>query len=222
MTGHEVHVLENVIQGLPFLLQGALITLGFAVAAMVLSLPLGVLVALARLSGITPLRQVATTYVSFIRGTPLLVQIFVIYYGLPSVGVALDPITSGVIALTVNSAAYISETARAAIGAVGRGQWEASYALGLSRMQAFRDVVLPQALRIALPSLGNSFISLIKDTSLLAVITVTELLRTAQLIVARTFEPFGPYLAVALMYWALSSIFALLQHRLERRLSRGG
>ncbi|HWG83849.1 MAG TPA: amino acid ABC transporter permease, partial [Deinococcales bacterium] len=165
-------MLENVIQGLPFLLQGAVITLGFALAAMLLGLPLGLLVALARLSRVRPLSAVARTYVSFVRGTPLLVQIFVVYYGLPSAGITLDPITSGVLALTLNVAAYLSETVRASIAAIARGQWEASYSLGLNPFLTLREVVLPQAFRIALPSIGNSFIGLIKDTSLVSVITV--------------------------------------------------
>jgi cystine transport system permease protein len=215
-------MLENVLLGLPALLQGALITLGFAVGAMLLGLPLGFLVALARLSRVMPLQRLALAYVSFIRGTPLLVQIFVVYYGLPSLGITLDPVTSGLFALTLNVAAYLSETVRASIAAIPRGQWEAATSLGLNRTFTLREVILPQALRIALPSIGNSFIGLIKDTSLVSVITVTELLRSSQLIVARTFEPFGPYLAAALIYWLLSSVFAALQHRLEARLERAG
>lgn len=214
-------MLQNVVSVLPFLWQGALITVGFALAAMLLGLPLGFAVALARRAPFRPLQWLAAVYVSFMRGTPLLVQIFVIYYGLPSFGITLDPVSGGIIALSLNVAAYVSETIRAAIGAVGLGQAEAARALGLAPGQTMRFVVLPQALRIALPSLGNSFIGLVKDTSLVSVITVTELLRSAQLVVARTFEPFGPYLAAALVYWLISSVLSVVQTRLERRLGQG-
>ncbi|MEF2276881.1 amino acid ABC transporter permease [Deinococcus sp. YIM 134068] len=214
-------ILQSALQALPVLVQGAGITLAFALAAMVLGLPLGFAVALARLSRVGPLRALTGLYVSFIRGTPLLVQIFVIYYGLPSFGVTLSPVVGGVLALTLNAGAYLSETIRAAILSVGRGQREAAYSLGLTPSQTMRLIVLPQALRVAAPSLGNSLIGLVKDTSLVSVITVVELLRSAQLVIARTFEPFGPYLMAALLYWAISAVLEVVQRRVERRLSRG-
>jgi len=189
---------------------------------MLLGLPLGLIVALLRLYAPNPVRAIAALYVSFIRGTPLLVQIFVIYYGLPSFGVVLSPVQGGVLALTLNAGAYLSETIRAAIESVPKGQHEAAFSLGLTRLQALRYVVVPQAVRVALPSLGNSLIGLVKDTSLVSVITVVELLRSAQLVIARTFEPFGPYLAAALVYWLISSLLELAQRRLERRLARSG
>ncbi|EYB69670.1 amino acid ABC transporter permease [Deinococcus phoenicis] len=215
-------ILQSAWAALPTLLRAAPITLGYALAAMLLGLPLALLVALARLSGIAFLRWLSGVYVSFIRGTPLLVQIFVVYYGLPSFGVTLSPLVGGVLALTLNAAAYLSETMRAAILSVPRGQWEAALSLGLTRRQTLRLVVLPQAARVALPSLGNTLIGLVKDTSLVSVITVVELLRSAQLVIARTFEPFGPYLAAALIYWVLSSLLELVQRRLETRLARQG
>nr|WP_043817151.1 amino acid ABC transporter permease [Deinococcus maricopensis] len=210
------------IDALPVLLTGARITVLYAVGAMLLGLPLAFLVALGRSAPWPPVRWLLDLYVSFIRGTPLLVQIFVLYYGLPGLGVTLDPVTSGVAALSLNVAAYMSVTIRASLDAVGRGQREAARSLGLSSSQTMRFVVLPQALRIGLPSLMNSLIGLIKDTSLVSVITVTELLRSAQLVIARTFEPFGPYLAAALIYWLISSLLGLVQSRLERRLHRPG
>ncbi|GGR03604.1 amino acid ABC transporter permease [Deinococcus ruber] len=215
-------ILRSAWEALPTLLAATPLTLGFALAAMVLGLPLGLTVALLRLFAPPPLRQVAALYVSFIRGTPLLVQIFVVYYGLPSLGLTLTPIQGGVLALTLNTAAYLSETIRAAIQSVAVGQREAAYSLGLSRAQTMTLVILPQAARVALPSLGNSLIGLVKDTSLVSVITVVELLRSAQLVIARTFEPFGPYLAAALIYWAISSLLELVQRRLEKRLTPGG
>lgn len=214
-------ILQSAWASLPTLLIGTRLTIGFALAAMVLGLPLGLTVALLRLYASGPVRWLATLYVSFIRGTPLLVQIFVVYYGLPSFGITLSPVVGGVLALTLNAAAYLSETIRAAILSIPKGQHEAAYSVGLSRLETMRLIVLPQAARVALPSLGNSLIGLVKDTSLVSVITVVELLRSAQLVIARTFEPFGPYLAAALIYWAVSSLLELVQRRLEVRLSRG-
>lgn len=215
-------ILQSAWASVPALLVGARLTIGFALAAMVLGLPLGLAVTLLRLYAPGPVRWLAGLYVSFIRGTPLLVQIFVIYYGLPSFGIVLDPVVGGVLALTLNAAAYLSETIRAAILSIPRGQHEAAYSVGLSKAETMRLIILPQAARVALPSLGNSLIGLVKDTSLVSVITVVELLRSAQLVIARTFEPFGPYLAAALIYWAISSALEVVQRRLERRFARGG
>ncbi|QFP75744.1 amino acid ABC transporter permease [Deinococcus sp. AJ005] len=215
-------ILQSAWASVPALLVGARLTIGFALAAMVLGLPLGLAVTLLRLYAPGPVRWLAGLYVSFIRGTPLLVQIFVIYYGLPSFGIILDPVVGGVLALTLNAAAYLSETIRAAILSIPRGQHEAAYSVGLSKAETMRLIILPQAARVALPSLGNSLIGLVKDTSLVSVITVVELLRSAQLVIARTFEPFGPYLAAAMIYWALSSALEVVQRRLEQRFARGG
>ncbi|PNY80935.1 amino acid ABC transporter permease [Deinococcus koreensis] len=215
-------VLQSAVQALPTLLAATPVTLGYALAAMLLGLPLGFLVALSRLSRFAGLRGASSLFVSFIRGTPLLVQIFVIYYGLPSLGITLNPVAGGIIALTLNAAAYLSETIRAAILSIPRGQREAATSLGLNPSQTMRLVVLPQAARVALPSLSNTLIGLVKDTSLVSVITVVELLRSAQLVIARTFEPFGPYLAAALIYWAISSLLEVVQRVLERRFARGG
>ncbi|MFC4640058.1 amino acid ABC transporter permease [Deinococcus hohokamensis] len=214
-------ILQSALQALPTLLGATPVTLGFALAAMLLGLPLGFGVALARLSHVGLLRGLSSLFVSFMRGTPLLVQIFVIYYGLPSLGVTLNPVAGGIIALTLNAAAYLSETIRAAILSIPKGQREAATSLGLNPSQTMRLIVLPQAARVALPSMSNTLIGLVKDTSLVSVITVVELLRSAQLVIARTFEPFGPYLAAALIYWAISSLLELVQRALERRFSRG-
>lgn len=215
-------ILQSAWEALPTLLRAAPITLGYALAAMLLGLPLALLVALARLARFPALRGVSGVYVSFMRGTPLLVQIFMLYYGLPAFGINVSPLLGGVLALTLNAAAYLSETIRASILSVPRGQREAALSLGLTERQTLRLIVLPQAARVALPSLGNTLIGLVKDTSLVSVITVVELLRSAQLVIARTFEPFGPYLAAALIYWLISSLLALVQRRLEARLARQG
>ncbi|CAG2143064.1 amino acid ABC transporter permease [Cupriavidus plantarum] len=214
--------LTLVADSLPILLQGALLTLKFAVLSMVFGLVIGVVVALMGISHSRALNAVSRTYVSIMRGTPLLVQIFVVYYGLPGVGIALEPTPAGVLTLSLNVGAYLSESMRGAILGISRGQWMAAYSLGLTPAQTLRYVVGPQALRLAVPSLSNSLISLIKDTSLVSVITVTELLRTAQEIIAATYQPLPLYLAVAAIYWVLSTALSFLQRGLERRLSLPG
>lgn len=202
----------------PVLVQGALYTLGFAAASMVLGLALGFVVALLRVARVPLLAPLAALYVSAIRGTPLLVQIFVIYYGLPSVGIEFSPVSAGVLALTLNVAAYLSESLRGGIAGVDRGQWDAGLSLGLTWWQTMRLIVAPQALRVAVPSLSNSLISLIKDTSLVSVITVTELMLATKELIAQTFQPLPLYLAAAAIYWLLSAMFERVQKRVENRL----
>ncbi|VVE86013.1 ABC transporter permease [Pandoraea sputorum] len=146
-------------------------------------------------------------------------QIFVIYYGLPGVGISLEPTAAGVLTLSLNVGAYLSESMRGALEGMPRGQWLAAYSLGLSYWQTLRYIIGPQALRIAVPSLGNSLISLIKDTSLVSVITVTELLRSAQEVIASTYQPLPLYLACAAIYWVLSTGLSALQRRIEKRLA---
>lgn len=204
---------------MPVLLQGTVLTIKFAVMSMVFGLAIGVIVAIMGIGKIRVLRGIARAYVSVMRGTPLLVQIFVIYYGLPSIGIALDPTPAGVLTLSLNVGAYLSESMRGALEGMPRGQWLAAYSLGLSYWQTLRYVIAPQALRIAVPSLGNSLISLIKDTSLVSVITVTELLRSAQEVIASTYQPLPLYLACAAIYWVLSTGLSALQRRIEKRLA---
>lgn len=212
--------LQLIAQSAPFLLKGAVYTIELALGGMIFGLVLGFLLALMRLSASRPLAWVARVYVSFIRGTPLLVQLFLIYYGLAQFGLRFDPIPAALLGFSINMAAYTSEILRGAIASIDRGQWEAAYSIGMSPVQAMRRVVLPQAARVALPPLGNSFISLIKDTSLAATIQVPELFRQAQLITARTFQVFTMYLAAAFIYWVLSTVLAGLQTRLELRATR--
>lgn len=214
--------LALVMDSLPVLLQGALLTLKFAVLSMVFGLLIGIVVALMGIGHQPILKAIARVYVSIMRGTPLLVQIFVVYYGLPGIGIALEPTPAGVLTLSLNVGAYLSESMRGAILGVPRGQWLAAYSLGMAPLQTLRYVVGPQALRLAVPSLSNSLISLIKDTSLVSVITVTELLRTSQEIIAATYQPLPLYLAAAAIYWILSTALSALQHVLERRLALPG
>jgi cystine transport system permease protein len=181
---------------------------------------LGFLLAVARIVPWRPIHWPAAIYVSLMRGTPLLVQIFVVYYGLPSVGIEFSPLMAGVLTLSLNAGAYLSESLRGAILGVSKGQWGASYSLGMSYPQTLAFVVVPQAIRIAVPSMSNTLISLIKDTSLVSVITVTELMLSTKEIIAITFRPLPLYIAAAMVYWFLSICFEALQHRLERRLAR--
>jgi len=211
---------DLMMKSAPFLLKGAGYTVELSLGGMIFGLSLGFVIALMRLSSRRVLQMVARTYVSFIRGTPLLVQLFVIYYGLAQFGLRLDPIPSALIGLSLNVAGYTGEILRAAIASIDKGQWEASRALGLSWSQTMRLVILPQAMRVALPPLGNSFISLVKDTSLAATIQVPELFRQAQLITARTFQIFTMYLTAAILYWLISTALNWAQLRMERRFSR--
>jgi cystine transport system permease protein len=212
--------LQLLLDSLPFLLKGAIWTVALSLGGMFFGLLLGFGLALLRRSSSLLLRSLARLYISFFRGTPLLVQLFVIYYGLPELGLQLDPLPAALIGFSLNMAAYTAEIIRSAIGAIDRGQWEAAASIGMTPLQTLRRAILPQALRIALPPLGNSFISLVKDTSLAATIQVPELFRQAQLITARTFEIFSLYLAAALLYWILASLLSTLQNRLERHYGR--
>jgi L-cystine transport system permease protein len=206
----------------PLLWAGLIFTVPLTLLSFALGLALGLATAIARLFGPKPVAGLARFYVWVIRGTPLLVQLFVIFYGLPSVGILLSAFPAALIGFTLNIGAYTSEIIRAVISSVPRGQWEAAYSIGMNWNQAMRRTILPQATRVAVPPLSNTFISLVKDTSLAAAITVPELFQTAQRIVATTYEPLILYIEAALIYLAMSSVLSLLQARLERRFARYG
>lgn len=215
--------LQLMLNSLPTLLWAALIfTAPLTLLSFVLGLVVGLATALARLFGPKPLVAVARFYVWIFRGTPLLVQLFLIFYGLPSAGILLDAFTAALIGFTLNVGAYSSEIIRAVIASVPKGQWEAAYSIGMTWSQAMRRTILPQAARIAVPPLSNTFISLVKDTSLAAAITVPEMFQAAQRIVATTYEPLILYIEAALLYLAMSSVLSALQVRLETRLNRYG
>jgi len=204
-------------------LLGALpLTLELAATAILLGAGLALALALARLSGIFLLDWSARLYVFLFRGTPLLVQLFLIFYGLPSIGIVLDAFPAALIGFTLNIGAYSSEIIRAVITSVPKGQWEAAYSIGMTWSQAMRRTILPQAARVAVPPLSNTFISLVKDTSLAAAITVPEMFQAAQRIVATTYEPLILYVQAAILYLAMSSVLSALQVRLEKRLNRYG
>lgn len=221
MTAADLHDLLSLLRdAAPVMLKGAGYTLVFAVAAMLGGLLLGFPAAVMRVAPWAWLRCPAVLYVSAFRGTPLLVQLFVIYYGLPSVGLAFTPVTAGVLALSLNAGAYLSESLRGAILGVAQGQWRASFSLGLSWWQTLRHVILPQGLRIAVPAMSNTLISLIKDTSLVSVITMTELMLVTKELISVTFRPLPLYIFAAVIYWLLSLFFEALQRRAERRFNR--
>jgi cystine transport system permease protein len=203
------------------LVKGALLySLTLAIASFFFGLIIAILTALARISGIKPLVAISRVYVSIIRGTPLLVQLFIIFFGLPSIGVMIDPIPSAIIGFSLSVGAYSSEVVRAAILSIPKGQWEAAYSIGMTYRQALQRIILPQAARVSVPPLSNSFISLVKDTSLAAAILVPEMFRKAQEIVASTYEPLLVYSEAALIYWMICLVLSIIQDRLENRLDR--
>ncbi|MFE0016939.1 ABC transporter permease subunit [Mesorhizobium sp. NPDC059054] len=206
----------------PLLWAGLIFTIPLTLLSFAFGLAVGLGAALLRLFGPWPLSAIVRFYVWIIRGTPLLVQLFLIFYGLPSIGIVLDAFPAALIGFTLNIGAYSSEIIRAVIGSVPKGQWEAAYSIGMTWSQTMRRTILPQAGRVAVPPLSNTFISLVKDTSLAAAITLPELFQSAQRIVAVTYEPLILYVEAALIYLAMSSILSALQVRLEARLSRYG
>lgn len=203
----------------PLLSAGLIFTVPLTLITFVLGILLGLLVALARLYGPTLLVALVRFYVWLIRGTPLLVQLFLIFYGLPSAGIVLDAFTAAVIGFTLNIGAYSSEIIRATLAAIPKGQWEAAYSIGMNWPQVMWRVILPQAARIAVPPLSNTFISLVKDTSLAAAVTVPELFQAAQRLASVTYEPLILYSETALIYLMFSSVLSTLQDRLERKLT---
>ncbi|HEV7875194.1 MAG TPA: amino acid ABC transporter permease [Nocardioides sp.] len=203
------------------LTRGALAgTIPLALASMALGLALALLVALMRLSRVSVVSGIARAYVSVIRGTPLLVQLFVIFYGLPSIGVTIDPWPSAIIAFSANVGGYAAEIIRAAIQSVPKGQWEAAHMIGMSHRLALRRIILPQAARVSVPPLSNTFISLVKDTSLASLILVTEMFREAVQIATFSQEFMTLYVEAAVLYWVICLFLSSGQSVLERRLDR--
>jgi cystine transport system permease protein len=203
------------------LLQGGLTgTIPLALASFAIGLVLALIVALLRLSPNRVLSWVGRAYVSVIRGTPLLVQLFVIFYGMPSVGIRLDPWPSAIIAFSMNVAGYAAEIVRAAILSVPKGQWEAGWTVGMSPARSLRRIILPQAARVSVPPLSNTFISLVKDTSLASLILVTEMFRRAEEIATFSSEFMTIYMEAALIYWMFCTVLAAGQDALEKRLDR--
>ncbi len=201
------------------LLPGLTMTIPLTVISFALALVIAVAAALVQFANIQGLKQIARFYIWVIRGTPLLVQLFVIFYGLPSLGVVIDPFPAAVLVFSINEGAYCAETIRAALESVPSGQMEAGYCAGMSYLQIIRRIVLPQAMRTAFPPLSNSLIGMVKDTSLAANITVTEMFMVTQRIVARTYEPLALYIEVGIIYLIFCTVLTQLQRVGEKKLN---
>jgi cystine transport system permease protein len=204
----------------PLLKAAVTVTIPLTLISFVLGLVVALVVALMRLSPVRAVSGAARAYVSVIRGTPLLLQLFIIFYGLPALGVTFEPFPAAVIAFTLNVGGYAAEVIRSAILAVPKGQWEAASTVGMDYVTTLRRVVLPQATRTAIPPLSNTLISLVKDTSLASTIQVTELLRVAQEAAAPTYQFFAMYSVAAVYYWVICLGLSALQTRLEERQNR--
>ena len=201
------------------LLPGLTRTIPLTAISFSIAMIIAVLTAMAQYARIPVISQIIRFYIWIFRGTPLLVQLFIVFYGLPRVGILLDPFPAAVIVFSLNEGAYDSETVRAALESVPVGQMEAGYCVGMSYLQIMRRIILPQAMRTAFPSLSNSLIAMVKSTSLAANITVTEMFMTTQRIVARTYEPLLLYLEVGLIYLIFSTLLTFLQNWGEKRLN---
>ncbi|MCQ5376205.1 MAG: amino acid ABC transporter permease [Methanomassiliicoccales archaeon] len=209
--------LEIIANNLGFFLKGAILTIEISLSAIALGFALGVPMGLARISRILPVRMLATGYVEALRGTPLLVQIFIVYFGLPSIGIYLDPLVSGILAVGLNSAAYQAEIIRGGIQSVPKGQMEAARSMGMTYGQSMRRVVLPQAMRLIIPPMTNEFIILIKDSSLVSAISVWELTLVAKELNAKYFDPFTIFLFVAAVYFIMTFATSKILRVVEKK-----
>lgn len=209
---------DTVIRNLPLFWQATLITVKITVLAFVFALIIAFTVGVLRSYKIPRLfKLLLAVYVEIFRGTPLLIQLFFIYYGLPSVGIIMDAFSAAVIGLALNGGAYMSESVRASILSVSKGQEEAAFSLGYNKLEAIWHIILPQAIRVAIPPLMNGFSSMLKETSLVSVISITELTRTGNLIYSRTARPFEIYLTLGLFYFVLTFSIVLLAKQIERK-----
>lgn len=210
--------LDLIVSSIPLLLAGAGVTVQITALSVGFGLVIGMFVGIARLASFLPVRAAAAVYVDFIRGTPLLVQIFLIYFALPIVlGTRIDPFIAAITACSINSGAYVAEIFRAGIQSIDKGQMEAGRSLGMTWAQTMRHVILPQAFKRVIPPLGNEFIAMLKDSSLVSVIGFEELTRRGQLIIARTYGSFEIWLTVAFIYLLMTLAIARLVAYLERR-----
>ncbi|QEH09535.1 amino acid ABC transporter permease [Histophilus somni] len=217
---------ELVINGFfPMVKAAVLVSIPLAIVSFILGMVIAIAVALIRVSPSHSIIHrlflfITKIYISIIRGTPMLVQISIVFYGLPALGIFIDPIPAAIIGFSLNVGAYASETVRAAIQSVPKGQWEAGYTIGMTYMQTFRRIIVPQAFRVAVPPLSNTFISLFKDTSLASVVTVTEMFRVAQQVANMSYDFLPVYIEAALIYWCFCFILFLWQARIEKKLAR--
>ncbi|KYD11669.1 amino acid ABC transporter permease [Heyndrickxia sporothermodurans] len=205
------------IESFPYVIKGIGYTLLISIVSMFFGLLLGFFLALGRMSKNYIFQLPARTYISFMRGVPIIVLLFILYFGFPMIGITFTAVTAAIIGFSLNSAAYMAEINRSAIASVDKGQWEASASLGLSYWQTMRKIILPQAVKIAIPPLSNVLLDLVKGTSLAAMITVPELLQKAKIVGGRELDYMTMYILVALIYWGICSIIAVLQNHLEKR-----
>jgi len=207
----------SVIPYMPLLLKGAMVTVQFSVLALLFGTVLGIFIGALRVAPNRFISGIAASYIYVIRGTPLLIQLYFIYFGLPSIGIYLSAFVSGVLGLTIKSAGYIGEIVRGGVEAIPKGQWEAGKVLGLSHEKTLRYIILPQALRNMLPPLGNEFVTLIKESSLLSTIAIVELTMAGQQIRSRTFASFETFIVIGLIYLFMTSVTSLLLRQIEKR-----
>lgn len=211
--------MELALEAIPSILEGLPYTLSLSLVGFTLGTLVGFFVALLRMSPFLPFRWLAMWHISLMRGVPLMVLLFFVYFGLPFMGIELDAISSTIIAFTSMSSAYISEIIRSSLQAIDNGQWEASRSLGLRTPVIYRKIIIPQAFRIALPPLSNVLLDMVKSTSLTAMITVPEIFNKAKIVGGAKSDYMTVYICVALIYWVICTLYALGQNQLEKRLA---
>ncbi|MCT4508038.1 MAG: amino acid ABC transporter permease [Tepidibacter sp.] len=199
-----------------FFLTGTKNTVLLSVCSVFIGVVLGLFVSLMKLSKNKVLNIIASIYIEFLRGTPILVQLFIVYYGLPSLGIDIPPFVAGIIALSINSSAYVAEIIRAGIQAVDKGQMEAARSLGMSQNMAMRYIIIPQGLKNILPALGNEFIVLIKESSIVMMVGIADVMYNTNIIRGNTFQPFEPLLAAAFIYFVLTFTLSKFMNKIER------
>lgn len=218
MGTHLMIDIQLITQSIPLLLQGAFITIQIAAFACTIGLTLGTILALLHTGPIKLFRSIVTIYVTIIRGTPMLIQILFAFYVLPQFGISLPALWTAIIAIGLNSAAYISQIIKSGIASISTGQVEAGKVLGLSTTQIMQYIVLPQAIRVVLPALGNEFITLIKDSSLASIIGVAELSKQGRIITSRTYDAISVFVAVAFCYLLITTTISFIVSWLEQRM----
>ncbi len=209
-----------ILSKLPILLQGGIVTLKVSLFALLIGMIFGLFGALFRISSNRVLNSIGFVYVWIIRGTPLMVQLFILYFGLPQLGIKLSSMTAGILGLAVNTGAYVTEILRAGIQAVDKGQMEAAQSLGMSYSKAMVRIIAPQAVKISIPPLVNQFIMTLKNSSIASLVTITELLRTGEQLIYTTFRSFEVYTTIGVIYLIMNSIFMVIANQLERRMAQ--
>ncbi|GAA0178629.1 amino acid ABC transporter permease [Clostridium sediminicola] len=211
--------LEFLIKILPILLKGSIMTVQLTVLSVFIGSVIGIIFALMKISNNVFISKIATFYTWIFRGTPLLLQLFVFYYGLPVVGIKLEPFSAALLGLSLNSGAYMAEIIRGGIISINKGQFEACKAMGFTYFQTMKRVILPQTFKNIIPAVGNEFITILKDTSLVQAIAMEELMRSAQLRVSATGRPWEPYLVAGCLYLFMTTIFTVIFSGIEKKLS---